>query len=265
MKKLVLAAALGLCLATSGIAQTALVGCVDNPTVAVGTPVTITLNASSFGNLFSGCGFEEVRLGSPTGTLVYSPLACPFILILVGPGTNTVITWFQVDNSGAQVAPGEYYIRTTWSPMGGGSSVTKWFPVRIEDPANPLPTMSITSPRSPGSTVSINMNHPGPNLPAAYIAAASFGTETGFDPSATVHVALDQDLIFNLTYPLVNPGLLGVFQNFASNTDGAGNATAIFNIPNDPALVGIPFCFQAAMLDSTGAFSLTNPVVCEIR
>ena len=265
MKSFSLAVILSACLSVSGIAQTTFVGCVNNPTVPVGTPVTITLNAGVPGGLFSGCGIDEVRLGSPTGTVVYSPFFCPAIFINVGPGTNTVVTWSQLDAFGVQVAPGEYYMRVAWGANTGGPSVIKWFPVRIEDPANPLPTMSITSPRTPGSTVSVNINHPGSNLPATYIAAASFGTETGFDPAPSLHVALDQDVLFNLTFPLVDPGLASIFQNFSGATDAAGNATATFNIPNDPGLIGIPFCFQAGMFDSLGNFSLTNATVCEIR
>jgi hypothetical protein len=232
-----------------------------NPTV-LGAPVSFILEVTSTVGLSSGCGINEIRAGSPTGPVVYQPFICPAIIITITPGAPYTYNWDQRNNSGLQVPAGTYYARFSYWDQNFANIVHRWVPVRIDDPAAPpLATLSATGFPTTGSLFSIQIldtNNPG----AFYVIAASFTTDTGWTVAPGTHIALDQDALWNLSYPIPSPQL---FLGFNGALDATGlTLVPSIAVPPLPQLIGLPLAIQGAVLGSGGTV-LTNPLSTVIR
>lgn len=251
MKSLRLAAVAAV-LVASAAAQTPILlsaSATQNP-LPINTIGALTVEATVPCNLVSGCGIIEVRQGSPTGPVVYSPFICPLILINVGPGAPWTVQW------PGTATPGTYYVRIDYRDNATFTlQPPAWFPVRVDDPANVTdPVLTSSGSITGGSTTTFNLSDPA-NAGATYIFAASQTTNTGFYPVPSTHVALDMDFVFNLSYPLAWPG---IFNNFVGNLDANGDSNNVsINVPVGVINAGGPAAVQAGVL-GTGGITVSN-------
>ena len=223
-----------------------------------GSPITITYEASTMVYLSNGCGLTSVHQGSPAGPAVYTPFICTLQIILLGPGLPASVQWQGLDNSGNPVAPGTYYVRVVAYVNGTGAQLPpSYFPVRI-DPPPPTPVgpiLNMVGAPTRGQTLQLTINDPAEPF-GTYFLAASLTTNQGLTISPTQHLALDQDILWNLSYPNPHPAL---FLNTLGTLDFYGYTAApnVF-IPNLANLQGWPIAFHAVVIGSTG-LKLTNP------
>ena len=222
---------------------------VQNPAL-INTTVSLTVEATATASLLTGCGIIEVREGSPTGPIVYQPLFCIGLFILVGPGTPYTVGW------PGTATPGTYYVRIDYSDTATGAlQPPAWFPVRVDDPNTPNdPILTSSGAITGGATTTFQVSHP-IAAGATYIMAASQTTNTGFAVSATTRVDLDMDFVFSLSYPLALPG---VFNNFVGNLDASGNSSGVsINVPPGIIAPGAPAAVQCGII-GTGGITVSN-------
>jgi hypothetical protein len=232
-----------------------------NP-ATIGTTISLVLESTSTLALTSGCGINEIRSGSPTGPVVYQPFICPFIQLYVSPGSPLTRTWNQTGSNGLPVPAGEYFIRITHWDQVGLIQTTRWFPVRIDDPAAPaLPVLSATGFPTIGANWPLQITDVA-NPGSFYVMAASLTTDVGWTISPTLHIALDQDVIWNLAYPSPDPFLFAGFFGVL-DANGFTNAPTVI-VPPAPALVGLPLSVQAVVL-APGAPGITNALTTVFR
>jgi len=220
----------------------------------LGSTISLTVQASIPVYLQSGCGLNAVHQGSPGGPIVYQPFICPAIIIPVGPGSPYTIQW----QPGSNVTPGTYYIEVGYRDQATFTlQPPAFFPVRIDGPAAPGgPVLATTGPVMLGGTVSFTIDEPSaPN--DLYVLAAAFSTNQGQPLGPLGHLALDQDILWNLSFPVPHPAL---FQNFQGILDGNGHTGApqMF-IPAVPALQYTNIAFHGAVFTG-GTVLLTNPI-----
>lgn len=224
-----------------------------NP-VAVGQGVTIKLEASVPSYVRSGCGISAIYKDKPGGAMVYQPLICPRIQIIVGPGGSHTVKYACVDGNNKALPAGNYVAEIHWVPTAGGSYVPHYVPFRIDAQIpNTLPLLATTSPTQRGTSLGITINSANqPN--ASYVIAAAFTTNKGFQLNAATRIDLDQDSLFWLSLTIPSGPL---FQNFAGVLDRTGIAKASMNVPNIAALQGAQLALQGVTLDKVG-FQTTN-------
>ena len=223
-----------------------------------GAQVSISITGSTVIQLLSACPIA-VNQGSPAGPDVQGPIGCTLQIVYVGPGMPPHTAGWSVAPG---QAPGDYFIK-----IGGFDNVTQaylegFFPVRVDAPGSVLPVLSkTTGPVINGSTVGLSIASPGtPN--ATYVLAASLTNNVGQTLSATQHLALDNDVLYNLSIPGPNP----LFTNQLGNLDGAGDANAAMFVPASPLILGWPISFQGAVLLTVplpgvvDSFALTTPL-----
>jgi hypothetical protein len=240
----------------------ALTGRLNSNPIYLGATVLFTLESTSPVVLTSACGFNEIRAGSPTGPIAFLSVVCPGVAPTVSPGSPYLRVWDQRNNAGFRVPAGEYYARFTYIDPNFANPVNRWIPVRLDDAtAPPLLTLSAIGfpvTGTPYSMQIIDASNPG----APYVIAASFTTDTGWTVSPGVHIALDQDALWNLSYPIANASL---FTGFTGVLDATGSTTApSIAVPNLPSLVGLPLAIQAVVIGTGGAV-LTNTISTVIR
>lgn len=249
MKRLVLALAGVACLAPLTAAQLSGVAA-PNP-APQGTPITITLEATSVETLRLACPIE-VRQGSTSGPVVWSTTFCIGLLVQVGPGRPyNRMGWQGVDMSNNPVPPGDYFILVEHR-NSGPTWVKHWVPVRVDPTTGPTaPVLTPGGAFTRGQTTTLDISSPpDPGMP--YAIYASFTTNTGFATSFG-NVALDFDALFLLSASQT-PGL---FLNLQSTLGAGGTAMGAISIPNLAFLQGQNLAFQGAVI-SGSTVKLTN-------
>jgi hypothetical protein len=89
-----------------------------------------------------------------------------------------------------------------------------------------------------------------------YHVLASLTSNTGLDVSPLERLDLDQDLLFDLSFPVHHPAL---FTSGQGTLDATGSTTApAMHIPNVPALQGYPLKIQALLLGGPCGICFTN-------
>lgn len=250
----------------ASVSTQSLLSCEISPNPATpGQGLTFAIQATTPGYLQSGCGINEIRMNSPTGPIVWQPFICPFLLILVGPGSSSYAFHSGTTAGGAAFAPGTYYAVINWNGTGGGAPLPSGvFPFRIDDPmAPPLPVLWSVGGLAGGQTATFTLTSP-VDPGAFYIAAASMTTTTGWFLLGGQHVALDMgDPIFALSYPLPLPN---VFGGFSGSLDASGFTSAIsISIPVGVVATGNPGAIQAAIVDAMGNIKLANALTFSIQ
>ena len=262
MKSLPVLAAVSIFAAS--VCSQGLLSCQVSPNPATpGQGLTFAIQATIPGYLQSGCGINEIRMGSPTGPIVWQPFICPFLLILVGPGSSSYASHPGTSAGGAAFAPGPYYAIINWN-SGGVAQPSGAFPFRVDDPtAPPLPVLSSAGGLAGGQTTTLTLTSPA-DPGGFYIAAASMTTNTGWFLPGGGHVALDLgDPIFSLSYPTPLPN---VFGGFSGSLDASGSTSAIsISVPASVVAVGTPGAIQAAIIDATGNIKLANALTFSIQ
>ena len=221
-----------------------------NP-LPLNTPGSFTIEATVPCALNSGCGIIEVRRGSPTGPVVYSPLFCPLLLIYVGPGTPATVSWPGTSTPGTYFARIDYRDTATYTQQPPA-----WFPVRVDGPGASDAVLTSSGSISNGQITTFNISDVA-NAGATYVVAASQTTNTGFTPFAGgPFVALDMDAVYALSYGGTPP----VFNGFAGTLDAMGNSAPIsIGVPPGVLATGSPAAVQAGIL-GLGGITLTNPL-----
>ena len=116
-----------------------------------GQPITISVQAAH-ANLYTpnGCLLSDIRIGTPTGPscAVFPCTFVPVAIPLYGSPTSRQYTWNQSvlpsAIPGGMATPGVYYFVITYQ-VGGGivtPAGSEYFPVTIDNPANPTPALS---------------------------------------------------------------------------------------------------------------------------
>lgn len=261
--KRIQAVAMTTLLAVSVSAQ-GLLSCSISPNPATpGQGLTFAIQATIPGYLQSGCGINEIRMGSPTGPIVWQPFICPFLLILVGPGSSSYVSHSGTSAGGAAFAPGTYYAIINWN-ASGTTQPSGVFPFRVDDPmAPPIPVLSSAGGLTGGQTTTFTLSSPA-DPGGFYIAAASMTTNTGWFLPGGDHVALDiNDPIFALSYPSPFPNIFGGFSG-SLNTSGTASTISI-SVPAGVVAVGTPGAIQAAVIDANGNIKLANALTFSIQ
>lgn len=235
--------------------------CSPNP-ATVGQPISLVLDTYEASSvvLASGCGLATVRQGSPTGPIIYQPFICPAVIIAIAPGPgNRPIVWPGTDNRGNAVAPGLYFIEVVgWN--NASVQVRDFFPVRIDPATGPTaPTLTVNGTTGLGDMPILDITRP--SQPGAiFVVAASLDTNVGQN-IAGLSIALDNDFLFNQSFPVANPAY---FSGFVGALDGTGFGQAVVTIPNIAGLAGFQLSLQAVVIGGTG-LEVSNPTTCSMR
>jgi hypothetical protein len=92
--------------------------------------------------------------------------------------------------------------------------------------------------------------------------AIALTTNVGWSISTTHHIALDQDVLWNLSYPVAHSA---IFTDFTGTLDGNGMTASPFCfIPSLPSLISLPLCAQAIVVGA-GVPRLTNALSSNIH
>ena len=231
-------------LAGTGFGQ-AVCGTFDQDQYSTGQPIqfTVTTVTPAGVTLPSSCAFGEIRSGSPTGPLVFAP-ACLAVLVPLAQGQSTSLTWNQTDQNNQQVPQGDYWFGVSYFD-GAFSLTTEWFCTRIAD----APSVTLSGPNLvAGGTTNFQLQSPVSSF-GFYVVVASITSNVGI-PAGLTRLCIDQDFVFNLSFPTPNPA---IFTNFQGNLDALGNSPPIgITIPNVPIVQGLPFKIQGAVITSVG-------------
>lgn len=249
--------ALAVLFASLASAQDLSVTISPNPAV-IGTTITVTATDASGQGLYTpfGCLLSSVRSGVPGGTTV-KLFPCTFLGIAIPacpsptPRTGTWNT-SQVFIGGGVATPGLYWFEILKSIGPFGAISTEWHSVVLE--SGNAPALSAVNSPTWGSTFQLAINAPA-NSGEVYALAISASTNSGLAIAPGLHMSLDVDPLFNLSFP--NPDA-ALFVNFQGFLDLSGAATGMaINIP--PLFIGcVPLHVQAGMISPGGAISLTN-------
>ncbi len=251
-------AALATLLALGATATTQLSVEVKGP-VPQGSNVFTYIEATVPTELRSACP-EEIRAGSPIGPVVRGPGPCILLLVVVGPNSPyTNLGWDGRDSNRAPVAPGTYYMKIAHRPVNTNVPWTDhWVPVHITPQTPPLGPLLSAPAMTSGQTWPISLSDAA-NPSASYWMAASFTTNRGFG-FGPVHIALDIDPLFLLSFPAPNPA---IFSGFQGVTDNAGNASASISVPPF-APRGLQVCVHAIVQNGL-TVNATNPLTRVVR
>ncbi len=198
----------------------------------------------------TNCLTTSITIGSPTGPFVNLGLfLCLTSYQTVAP-YGTATKSYSLPNT---LAPGIYFVKVQYRLIGTTTLLTEYVPFQVAVPTDP--TLTATTIAQVGQTLSIDISAPAHPY-EVYIAAAALTTDVGIPVAPGLTVALDNDAIFGLTFPVP---LAGVFDNFQGNLDGSGFFSGInVNFPNVPALAYLPFHVQAAVVPFSGSPIMTN-------
>lgn len=206
----------------------------------LGCPIQITFsNDGPFGGSGTPCPYEVF---DEDLELVYTP-SCAEVPIFMGPWGWITASWNQRDQSGQQVPPGRYFVRTdfdvgpsTMHEITIGSVeagvVLLGNATIFETITGESRRFSLCSPNDPGGT---------------YLLLASLSSTTGLATCGGV-LPLDPDPLFALS---LTPN--AVFQGSVGTLNGQGSSTApVFDLPENPNLVGLSMVAAFAVLDFQG-------------
>ena len=230
----------------------------DRDVYVPGQNVNMTLTAGVGLNFASGCVVQQVRSGSPTGPVVFAPFICPLIFITLNPCDTFTTGWNQLDSSGTQVADGDYWIGIGYFPNSGGALITDWFCARV-DSNPPAAVLSANGSLTVGQTTTFGLSAPGDPF-ATYVVVASLRSNVGL-LAGGVRYHVDQDFVFEASFPVPSPG---IFSNFQGPLDATGQSPTIgITLPNTPILQCLPFKMQGAVISTSGgsvSVIPTNPL-----
>jgi hypothetical protein len=256
MTKFLLAASVLMC--SSALPGQALCVQVSPDPAPVGALITVTCHATSATALFTpnGCLVQSIHSGTPNGPVVRSYFCITIPVQIPGCGTTMprTATWNQLDAGNVQVPPGLYWFKILHAPSGFSTTTTEWHCVTISGAA-PEPVLSAAATTAWGVPFQLTLTAPThPN--EFYAFALSGSTNVGLALSPTLFLCLDQDWIFNLTFPTPDPT---VFAGFQGTTDASGNAVGTIFIP--PLFLGcFPLHAQAGLVDAGSNVYLSNEI-----
>jgi hypothetical protein len=220
------------------------------PGAATAILVTVT-DTTGLGFQHQGsCVATSIHAGMPFGTAVPLPVTiCSTAIVTVPPYGSATKTF----NLPASLASGHYFARIRWRPVGASTLLDSWVSFVVQDAS--APTLTALTAAQTGQVLSLGLSAataPG----GIYVAAASLTTDVGIPLGGGLHVALDYDLVFQLSFPVPHGGL---FNNFLGPLDAAGMAPGLdVVIPPGPLLAGLPLHVQAAILPVSGPTLLSN-------
>lgn len=259
-------------LSSTLVAQpTLLSGSFDQNPVAPGSTAMLRVSATAQVGLFTGCGLNAVRAGSPTGPIVFQPFICPLIFLSTGPGATVLVRVPTSDGRGNNFPAGTYFVEVGGTDNNGRRSISH-FPFRIDDPAatpqanGPVLTGNVAGTTGPNPTAAtggtIDLTVSAPWAPGSvYFLACSSTTNVGI-PVGSDFIALDPDLVFSLNFPTVL--VPSVFQGFLGAIGPAGTASAAIVVPPAVLPQGFPLAVQGVVIDASGG-AITNPVSISLR
>ena len=193
------------------------------------------------------CLWTSIHTGGPGGPL--APVLSPFCLPASGslqPCGTTTQNWTPP----AVLAPGTYWMKCQYVDATG-AIVPRWVDFRID--ATSEPTLTPVSPPQVGQTWALILSHPAdPN--SGYVAGASLSTDQGIALPG-LPLTLDQDLLFNLSFPVPHPGL---FTDFQGVLDANGNAALFVHIPPIAGIACFGIHVQSVLINSQNALELSN-------
>jgi len=230
---------------TAGTVAAQGVSAVVTPNPApVGQPITLTITeAQGTGiQLPSSCVYTSIHSGGPTGPVVAAPLCLAVITPVPAWGTRSQ-TWNQQDNSGQQVPSGRYWFEIRYWDNSFTNIDSDFFCVDVAG-APGFQTLVATTGAQTGQPLLMDVQAPA-FAGGVYVAAASLTTDTT-QTFAPITLCLDDDVLFNLSFPVPHPAL---FANFQGALDVSGNATGLtVLVPNLPQLqcLGLHVAARAA-------------------
>ena len=108
-----------------------------------------------------------------------------------------------------------------------------------------MPILDINQPSQPG---------------AIFVVAASLDTNVGQN-IAGLAIALDNDFLFNQSFPVAIPAY---FSGFVGALDGTGFGQAVVTIPTIAGLAGFQLSLQSVVIGGAG-LEVSNPTTCSMR
>jgi hypothetical protein len=237
----------------------------------VGQPITITVQAAHT-NLYTpnGCLLSDIRIGTPTGPSC-AVFACTFVPVaipLYGSPTSRQFVWNQnvlpSAIPGGMATPGVYYLKITYQ-VGGGivpPAGSEYFPVTIDNPANPTPALAALNTPHFGMPFQMGLSAGIPHGGEPYAVALSFTSNTGI-PISGAHVSLDNDSLFALSLA-ADPNL---FLNFSGVLDSIGSTFQPIQIliPAVAGILVVPIHAQAVVVGPGGVLTLSNDLTIHIH
>ena len=231
--------------------------CVGQQVAAKTTPdpamgggvVTLTIQATSGTvHLPSSQGYTSVRQGSPTGPIVPGGSFWLPVIVTLAPCMTYAPTW---------IAPAVLLPETFWFEVmyfdANWIQHTEFFPVTVNVVAGPVLNEFFPAQRGAWWQLALGA----PSLPGSpYVAAISFTTNTGIAAPGIGFIALDNDLLFQLSLanalPTASTNMQGIL-----GMGGASAPITIF-IPQVPQLACMPLHMQAAVMGASGTVFLTQ-------
>ncbi len=225
---------------------------VDPPVAGLGEEVKVTLtnNSGQLIQLSSSCTYQSVHPFACGGLAVFSPF-CLTVITPIPPGSSHTTSWFQNDDNGNQVPPGQYAFEVRYFD---GSFAT----------FNCCPTVQVCSSPPTAAAEVVRLGSP-PN-PPAFLPGVSGGPVIGttWDPVVD-HTTFQPTAVLDFV------GISGVFSNVPSvvgtilcgtsppivATSPAGAPFAIA-VPADCSAIGAALCAQGGSIDAIGAIALAN-------
>jgi len=252
------------------LAQELCVTISPNP-APVGAPIMITAQAAHTGFYTPlGCLLSDIHIGTPTGTscALFGCTFLPSAIPLYGSPNFRQATWNQTVLAsvipGGMATPGVYYleIRRQVGNQFNQPYVAEFFPVTIDNPANPTPVLSALNTPNYGSTFQMGLSAGIPHGGQPYGVALSFTTNTGI-PIPGGHVSLDNDALLALSLA-ADPSL---FLNFSGVLDSVGSPfqPIQLNIPAVAGVLVVPIHAQAVVVGPGGALTLSNDLTIHIH
>jgi hypothetical protein len=237
----------------------------------LGTTITVTAQAAHSGFYTPlGCLLTDIHIGTPTGTscALFGCTFLPSAIPLYGSPQFRQATWNQTVLPsvipGGMATPGVYYleIRRQVGNGFGAPYVSEFFPVTIDNPANPTPALAALNTPNFGSTFQMSLAAGITHGGEPYAVALSFTSNTGI-PIPGAHVALDNDSLFALSLT----GDPSLFLNFSGVLDSAGSPFQPIQIliPAVPGVLVVPIHAQAVVVGPGGALTLSNDLTIHIH
>jgi hypothetical protein len=257
-------------IATLSLGQALTVTISPNP-APLGQNIVITAQAT-IPNLYTpvGCLLSDIHVGTPTGPscALFGCTFLPVAIPLYGSPTSRQYTWNQSVLAsvipGGMATPGVYYLEIRYQ-VGGGfgpPSVPEFFPVTIDNPANPTPALAALNTPNFGSTFQMSLAAGIAHGGQPYAVALSFTSNVGI-PIPGAHVALDNDSLFALSLA----GDPNLFLNFSGVLDSVGSLFQPIQIliPAVPGVLVVPIHAQAVVVGPGGALTLSNDLTIHLH